>query len=131
MSLCDRCVLDDGKCSQQWHGAGCEFFESGVSVNIHPESYESVEAEDETINPSHYKAGKIETHEKIEAVLKALQEHSDYGSAPISFIKCADLFNALKYFDRMGLKDGEPFEKDAVKCANYFHKIFTGEWFKE
>ena len=76
-------------------------------------------------DPSYYTVGTLETCEKIDMVLDAL----DLNSNDIPARAHGYIFNFLKYFDRMGSKDGEPAEKDAVKCANYIHRALTGEWF--
>ena len=68
---------------------------------------------------SHYKEG-IETRIKKAMVAEALQ------GSDISLDKWDDISNALKYFDRMGLKGDAP--QDAYKCADYLHRAITGEF---
>lgn len=73
------------------------------------------------ISPAHYKAGGMETAEKIEAVVDELSARG--GIDAVLLIR---LSHALKYFDRAGLK-GDASE-DLEKCANYLYRMFTGKW---
>lgn len=67
----------------------------------------------------HYASGAMETVDKQEMV-EAFLELS------LSAMRIHYLLTALKYFDRMGLKDKA--EKDAYKCADYLCRAVTGEW---
>lgn len=73
------------------------------------------------ISPAHYKAGGMETVEKVETVVDELSAHGG-----IDAVLLVRLSHALKYFDRAGLK-GDASE-DLGKCANYLHRMFTGKW---
>lgn len=65
--------------------------------------------------PRHYCDGKLETIQKIEAVIEGL---------PAKEASC--LANVLKYFDRAGLKDAA--EQDLDKANNYAHRLVYGSW---
>ena len=67
----------------------------------------------------HYETGAMETVEKQEMVEAFLELR-------INAMRIHHLLTALKYFDRMGLKDRA--EKDAYKCADYLCRAMTGEW---
>ena len=73
---------------------------------------------------SHYKQGGMQTAEKIEYVCNVLRI-SDY----ISGAKIADVAHALKYFDRIGLKDDA--DKDIYKTADWLHRLITGKFLNE
>lgn len=73
---------------------------------------------------SHYKQGGMQTAEKIEYVCNVLRT-SDY----ISGVKIADVAHALKYFDRIGLKDDA--DKDIYKTADWLHRLITGKFLNE
>lgn len=73
---------------------------------------------------SHYKHGGMQTAEKIEYVCNVLRT-SDY----ISGAKIADVAHALKYFDRIGLKDDA--DKDIYKTADWLHRLITGKFLSE
>ena len=73
---------------------------------------------------SHYKQGGMHTVEKIEYVCNVLRT-SDY----ISGAKIADVAHALKYFDRIGLKDDA--DKDIYKTADWLHRLITGKFQNE
>lgn len=73
---------------------------------------------------SHYKQGGMHTAEKIEYVCNVLRT-SDY----ISGAKIADVAHALKYFDRIGLKDDA--DKDIYKTADWLHRLITGKFLNE
>ena len=68
--------------------------------------------------PPHYTRGAMETVDKQAAVAKHL---GDLDHMTVHF-----LLTAIKYVDRMGLKDDA--EKDAFKAADYLHRAVTGEW---
>lgn len=67
----------------------------------------------------HYASGAMETVEKQEIVESFLERR-------LNAMRIHYLLTALKYFDRMGLKDKA--EKDAYKCADYLCRAVTGEW---
>ena len=67
----------------------------------------------------HYASGAMETVEKQEMVETFLERR-------LNAMRIHYLLTALKYFDRMGLKDNA--EKDAYKCADYLCRAVTGEW---
>ncbi|MDM8162429.1 hypothetical protein [Collinsella intestinalis] len=67
----------------------------------------------------HYATGAMETVEKQEMVEAFLELR-------LSAMCIHYLLTALKYFDRMGLKDKA--ESDAYKCADYLCRAVTGEW---
>ena len=73
---------------------------------------------------AHYKQGGMQTAEKIEYVCNVLRT-SDY----ISGAKIADVAHALKYFDRIGLKDDA--DKDIYKTADWLHRLITGKFLNE
>lgn len=73
---------------------------------------------------SHYKQGGMQTAEKIEYVCNVLRT-SDY----ISGAKIADVAHALKYFDRIGLK--EDADKDIYKTVDWLHRLITGKFLNE
>lgn len=67
----------------------------------------------------HYASGAMETVDKQEMVEACLELRLDA-------MRIHYLLTALKYFDRMGLKDRA--ESDAYKCADYLCRAVTGEW---
>ena len=67
----------------------------------------------------HYASGAMETVEKQEMVEWCLEGR-------LNAMRIHYLLTALKYFDRMGLKDKA--EKDAYKCADYLCRAVTGDW---
>lgn len=67
----------------------------------------------------HYASGAMETVDKQEMVEEFLERR-------LNAMRIHYLLTALKYFDRMGLKDNA--EKDAYKCADYLCRAVTGEW---
>lgn len=71
---------------------------------------------------NHYQSGKIETIDKIEKVLSCM-------AGKISPMQGALIAKALKYVDRMGLKD-DP-DKEAYKAADYIHRLLTGKWLEK
>ena len=68
----------------------------------------------------HYKQGAMETIDKMNMVFSFL---SDNGLTPQQYFA---LGNAMKYFDRMGLKDSSI--DDAYKCADYLHMAIFGDF---
>lgn len=80
---------------------------------------------EESMSPKHYLNHGLETDTKSCMVLDILDTTDLTGRQK------AYLYNALKYYDRMSLKDGEPAEKDAGKCANYLYRLITGMWLDE
>lgn len=79
---------------------------------------ENDEEHDAVNKPLHYCSGKIETIDKIEAVIDGLPAK-----------KAASLANVLKYFDRAGLKDDT--KQDLDKANNYAHRLVYGKWRNE
>lgn len=79
---------------------------------------ENNEEHDAVNKPLHYCSGKIETIDKIEAVIDGLPAK-----------KAASLANVLKYFDRAGLKDDT--KQDLDKANNYAHRLVHGKWRNE
>lgn len=79
---------------------------------------EDNEEHDAVNKPLHYCSGKIETIDKIEAVIDGLPAK-----------KAASLANVLKYFDRAGLKDDT--KQDLDKANNYAHRLVHGKWRNE
>lgn len=73
---------------------------------------------------SHYKHGGMQTAEKIERVCNILKT-----SGEISGAKIADVAHALKYSDRVGLKDD--YDEDLYKCADWLHRLITGKFLNE
>lgn len=73
------------------------------------------EDKDMIYHPNHYCSGKIETINKIEAVVDGLPAKQAIALA-----------NVLKYFDRAGLKDSA--EQDLDKANNYAFRLATGKW---
>lgn len=67
----------------------------------------------------HYATGAMETVDKQEMVEAFLELR-------LNAMRIHYLLTALKYFDRMGLKDRA--ESDAYKCADYLCRAVTGEW---
>lgn len=67
----------------------------------------------------HYATGAMETVDKQEMVESFLELR-------LNAMRIHYLLTALKYFDRMGLKDKA--ETDAYKCADYLCRAVTGEW---
>ena len=67
----------------------------------------------------HYAHGAMETVDKQELVEINLER-------ALNPMRIHYLLTALKYFDRMGLKDKA--ETDAYKCADYLCRAMTGEW---
>lgn len=67
----------------------------------------------------HYASGAMETVEKQEMVESFLERR-------LNALRIHYLLTAMKYFDRMGLKDKA--ESDAYKCADYLCRAVTGEW---
>lgn len=70
----------------------------------------------------HYASGAMETVEKQETVCANL-------AGAVEPITVHYLLTALKYFDRMGLKDKA--ECDAYKCADYLCRAVTGRWLSD
>lgn len=70
----------------------------------------------------HYATGAMETVEKQELVEENLELR-------LNAMRIHYLLTALKYFDRMGLKDEAG--TDAYKCADYLCRAVTGEWLED
>lgn len=60
---------------------------------------------------------------KMEAIADELEKHG------VSAKTIAAIMTACKYYGRMGLKDGQTFEKEVTKCSNYFYRAITGKFF--
>lgn len=73
---------------------------------------------------SHYKQGGMQTAEKIERVCNVLKT-----SGEVSGAKIADVAHALKYSDRVGLKDDA--DIDIYKTADWLHRLITGKFLNE
>lgn len=73
---------------------------------------------------SHYKQGGMQTADKIERVCNILKT-----SGEISGAKIADVAHALKYSDRIGLKDDA--NLDTYKTADWLHRLITGKFLNE
>ena len=69
----------------------------------------------------HYAQSALETVEKQEMVEINLER-------ALNPMRIHYLLTALKYFDRMGLKDGAEAHKDAYKCADYLCRAVSGQW---
>lgn len=69
--------------------------------------------------PKHYNSGAMQTIDKKEMVYKYLQDR-------ITLAQADAIGNALKYFDRIGLKDDTG--KDASKCADYLYRALNGRF---
>ena len=70
----------------------------------------------------HYATGAMETVDKQEMVCANL-------AGAVEPITVHYLLTALKYFDRMGLKDAA--DRDAYKCADYLCRAVTGRWLSD
>lgn len=70
----------------------------------------------------HYASGAMETVDKQEMVETFLELR-------LNAMRIHYLLTALKYFDRMGLKDRA--EGDAYKCADYLCRAVTGRWLSD
>ena len=70
----------------------------------------------------HYASGVMETVDKQEMVEAFLELR-------LNAMRIHYLLTALKYFDRIGLKDEA--ERDAYKCADYLCRAVTGEWLED
>lgn len=70
----------------------------------------------------HYATGAMETVDK-QGMVEAHLERS------LNAMRIHYLLTALKYFDRMGLKDKA--ESDAYKCADYLCRAVTGRWLSD
>ena len=70
----------------------------------------------------HYATGAMETVEKQELVEINLER-------ALNPMRIHYLLTALKYFDRMGLKDAA--DSDAYKCADYLCRAVTGAWLSD
>lgn len=72
------------------------------------------------MTPEHYQ-GERETIEKQEEIAYLL-------SGRVSAAALGNIWTAIKYVDRMGRKEGNSFEEDAYKAADYICRAVTGEW---
>lgn len=73
---------------------------------------------------AHYKQGGMQTADKIERVCNILKTSDEISGA-----KIADVAHALKYADRIGLKDAAG--KDIYKTADWLHRLITGKFLNE
>lgn len=71
---------------------------------------------EQVINPTHYTKGKVETIDKIEAVIDGL---------PAKQANC--LSHIIRYVDRCEDKHADPM-KDLGKANNYAHRLVFGHW---
>ncbi len=71
---------------------------------------------EQVISPEHYTAGRVETIEKIEAVVEGLPAREAYLIGQI-----------VRYVDRCELKHDDP-AGDLAKANNYAHRLARGEW---
>lgn len=78
----------------------------------------------EQSNSLHYRDG-METVVHQEQICKLLEE-AGIPSDKIHFIA-----TAIKYAERAGKKEGESFEKDCYKEADYLCRALTGQWLHE
>lgn len=67
-------------------------------------------------NPTHYTSGKLETIDKITAVIEGLPAEAAYCLGQI-----------IRYVDRCESKHDNPMQ-DLQKANNYAHRLVTGEW---
>lgn len=72
-----------------------------------------------------YYDGDVPTFVKQRLIADELQE------AGVDAWRIGHIMTAIKYIDRMGLKDGEPVEKDAHKAADYMMMAMDGRWLRE
>lgn len=78
---------------------------------------------------SHYKQGAVETRDFATAVINDLATKLHWKTnKSVGEIAdmCADAATAVKYAQRAGLKEGEPWEKDAKKMADYLFRFKMG-----
>jgi len=114
----DRGCWDIKSCSDGYEIMFLQDPKGGV-VSKSTEPYTQNTQEDKH-HADHYKSLKIQPWEVME------QRTENPGDIPV-----ASLFNivqSLKYINRAGLKDGEPWKKDIQKAANLLHRALTGEW---
>lgn len=67
-------------------------------------------------NPTHYTSGKLETIDKIEAVIDGLPDREAYLLGQI-----------IRYVDRCEGKHDNPMQ-DLQKANNYAHRLVTRRW---
>lgn len=72
----------------------------------------------QVLSPGHYTSGRVETIDKIKAVVEGLPAYD-----------AVLLGNVIKYCDRAGMK-GAP-DGDLQKARNYAHRLVTGKWLDE
>jgi hypothetical protein len=68
------------------------------------------------VNPPHYTGGKVETIEKITAVIEGLPAEHAYLLGQI-----------IRYCDRCEFKHDDP-AQDLAKANNYAHRLVYGDW---
>ena len=74
---------------------------------------------EQVMNPTHYTNGKIETIDKILAVVDGLPSEQAYLLGKI-----------IRYVDRCEDKHDDP-TQDLGKANNYAHKLVYGHWRKD
>lgn len=67
-------------------------------------------------SPPHYTSGRVETIDKIEAVVEGLPAREAYLIGQI-----------VRYVDRCELKHDDP-AGDLAKANNYAHRLACGRW---
>lgn len=71
---------------------------------------------EQVINPTHYTQGKVETIDKITAVIEGLPAEEAYLLGQI-----------IRYVDRCEDKHDDPM-LDLGKANNYAHRLVLGHW---
>lgn len=71
---------------------------------------------EQVMNPTHYTKGKVETIDKILAVIEGLPAEEGYLLGQI-----------IRYVDRCEDKHDNPMQ-DLEKANNYAHKLIFGHW---
>lgn len=71
---------------------------------------------EQVINPTHYTGGKVETIDKIMAVISGLSPRDAFLLGQI-----------IRYVDRCESKHDDPMQ-DLAKANNYAHKLLYDEW---
>ena len=71
---------------------------------------------EQVMNPTHYTKGKVETIDKILAVVGGLPSEQAYLLGQI-----------IRYCDRCEHKHDDPFQ-DLAKANNYAHRLVYGHW---
>lgn len=74
---------------------------------------------EQVINPTHYTNGRVETIDKITAVIDGLPAEEAYLLGQI-----------IRYVDRCEDKHDDP-KQDLAKANNYAHRLVYGHWRKD